>query len=239
MTLAEKGMKPPQTRTDSRRSAPGRLHNGDRMTQAEFHRLYQQYPEDKKFELVGGVVYMASPLYQDHGTSHPELGGVFWFYKAFTPGVELADNMTTVLGEKEEPQPDLMLRILTEYGGQSRYDQKQCLTGPPELIAEVSHSSRSIDMTAKRDDYLRAGVQEYLVVCTEEERLHWFHFPSRRKLKPGRDGVWKSRVFPGLWVDEPALHARDSARLLATIQRGVAAPEHAAFVEKLRAARRS
>ena len=37
------------------------LFNGDRMKQPEFHRRYEQYPDDVKFELIGGIVYMASP----------------------------------------------------------------------------------------------------------------------------------------------------------------------------------
>ena len=102
------------------------------------------------------------------------------------------------------------------------------------MIAEVAHSSRAIDMGKKRQDYLEAGVQEYVVLCIEEQELHWFHFPSRRKLKPDRNGVWKSRIFPGLWIDGPALLSRDSARLMAAVQQGLASPEHAAFAGQLR-----
>ena len=57
--------------------------------------------------------------------------------------------------------------------------------------------------------------------------------PSKRKLKADSDGVWKSRVFPGLWLDGPALVARDTAKLLATAQKGLATPAHAAFVRRL------
>lgn len=209
------------------------LYNGDHMKQPEFHRRYLAYPDDRKFELIGGVVYMASPLKRPHGTSHPELSLVLALYKGSTPGVEVADNMTTILGEESEPQPDLMLRLLTEYGGQSHYNEDDFLVGAPEFIAEVAHSSRSIDMNRKRLDYLEAGVQEYLVWCLEEDELHWFHFPSKRKLKPDREGLWKSRVFPGLWLDGPALLARDTARLVAGLQKGLASSEHAAFVGKL------
>src|SRR5262249_11280609 len=104
-------------------------------------------------------------------------------------------------------------------------------------VAEIAHSSRSLDMNRKRRDYLTAGVQEYLVVCVEEQQLHWFHFPSRRQLKADRQGIWKSRIFPGLWLDGAALLAQDSAKLLTTLQQGLATPEHAAFVQKLREAR--
>ena len=107
------------------------LHNGDRLTQAEFHRRYEAYPEDVKFELIGGIVYMASPVTRLHGTYHPKLGFVLSLYKAGTPGVEGANNMTTILGVKSEPQPDLMLRLLTECGGQSAYDKEDYLVGAP------------------------------------------------------------------------------------------------------------
>ena len=109
----------------------------------------------------------------------------------------------------------------------------------PELIAEVAHSSKAIDLGSKRKDYLAAGVQEYLVYCVEEQEIHWFHFPAKRKLKGTREGLWKSRVFPGLWLDGPALIARDSARLVACVQQGLATAEHAAFVRRLEERRRS
>ena len=105
------------------------LHNGDHLTQKEFHRRYEAYPEDVKFELIGGIVYMASPLKREHGMYHPELSLVLSLYKAGTPGVEVADNMTTILGEESEPQPDLMLRVLTDHGGQSAYNTKNYLVG--------------------------------------------------------------------------------------------------------------
>jgi Uma2 family endonuclease len=213
------------------------LYNGDRLTQAEFHRRYEAMPEDVKAELIGGVVYMSSPLRRPHGTYHFKLSLVLGLYEAATPGTEGGDNMTTILDNEREPQPDLLLRILTEYGGQSHYNDDEYLVGAPELAVEVAHSTESIDLGGKRLDYLRTGVLEYLVVCLRERAIHWFHFPSRRKLRPDKQGVWRSKVFPGLWLDGPALFARDSARLMAAVQQGVADPEHAAFVARLGAAR--
>jgi Uma2 family endonuclease len=214
------------------------LCNGDRMKQPEFHFRYEAYPEDVKFELVGGTVYMASPLRRPHGVYHTELGLVLGFYRAETPGVEAVDNATLILGEDSEPQPDLCLRILTEYGGRSRVNADEYLVGPPELVAEVAHSSRAIDLNPKRQDYERTGVREYLVRSIEEQQLHWLDFASGRPVRPGRAGVARSRVFPGLWVHVPALLARDSRRLIETVQQGTASRPHAAFVRRLEKARR-
>jgi Uma2 family endonuclease len=224
-------MKPPRTRETT--PAVPLLRDGDRLSQPEFHRRYEAYPEGVKIELIGGIVHVASPMKRPHGVTAPRLSAVLIQYEVSTPGVEVAGDMTTILGEKSEPQPDLMLRILTDCDGQSRYNERDYLVGPPEFIAEVSHATRSLDLKAKKEDYLAAGVQEYLVVDLEEQALHWFHFPSKRKLKADKQGLWKSRVFPGLWLDGPALFALDSAKLIAAVQQGIASPEHDAFVRQL------
>jgi hypothetical protein len=213
------------------------LHNGDRLTQAEFHRRYEQYPEDVKFELVGGIVYMASPLRMPHSRYDGQVGLVLELYSMGTPGTEVLHGATTILGDDSEPQPDLGLYVLPENGGQSRVNEDEYLVGAPELVCEIAHSTVSLDLNAKKRDYRLAGVQEYLVVCIKEQELRWFHF-GRKALQPDAGGVYRSRVFPGLWIDGPALLARDSARVEDTARRGLASPEHAAFTARLAAARR-
>jgi Uma2 family endonuclease len=211
------------------------LVNGERMNQPEFHRRYRTRPERERWELIGGVVYMASPLGQAHGSYHPELTGPLWLYKNATPGVELLDNVTAILGEESETQPDLELRILPAYGGQSRDTEDQYVGGAPELVVEIAHSTRAIALGAKRDDYEGAGVVEYLVLSVEEQQLHWFDFRTDKLIRPTRQGVYRSRVFPGLWIDGRALVARDSKRLIEVIHEGLASPEHARFVKRLQA----
>src|SRR5262249_11867126 len=154
------------------------LMNGDRMKQPEFHRRYETYPEDVTFELVGGIVYMASPLRLEHSDYDEELGFAFGFYRRATPGVGALRSATTILGEESEPQPDNGLRILPEFGGRSRTNEAGYLVGPPELLAEIAYSSRAIDLHQKKDDYARAGVVEYVVLGMDGPELHWFHFPS-------------------------------------------------------------
>jgi Uma2 family endonuclease len=127
------------------------------MDQPEFHRRYREHPGIEKFELVGGIVYVAPPLRRPHGTYHADLGLVLGLYQAGTPGVEVADNATVILGEESELQPDLDLRILREHGGQSFVNEEDYLVGAPELVVEVAHSSRSLDMNQKRNDYRRRG----------------------------------------------------------------------------------
>jgi Uma2 family endonuclease len=214
------------------------LVNGERMTQAEFHSRYRAYPEDVKVELIGGVVYMASPLGLEHSDYDDEIGFLLGLYRRATPGVQVLHNATTILGKESEPQPDLGLRILPECGGQSRTTGQRFVDGAPELVVEIAHSARAIDLHDKREDYRRAGVVEYFVLCVEEQQVHWSHFPTGRPVRPDRQGVARSRIFPGLWVDVPALLRRDSDRTRAVLEEGLASRPHAAFVRRLAAARR-
>lgn len=214
------------------------LENGERLTQADFHRRTSTYPDDVAFELIAGAVYRVAPHRATHGAYLSELGGTCALYAA-TPSVLVASRVTTLLDETNEPQPDVVVYLPSECGGQARTNEDGYLTGPPEMVAEIAYSSRSIDLHAKYDVYLAAGVQEYLVLCVEEQEIHWSHFPSKRNLKPDKAGLWKSRVFPGLWLDGPALLARDSTRLIAAVQQGLASPEHAKFVARLQARRKS
>jgi Putative restriction endonuclease len=209
------------------------LITGDRMSREEFHRIYAATPDAFHAELIGGIVYVPSPLKRQHGTHHLLLGGLFAVYAARTPGIEVGDNATVLLGEDAEPQPDLYLRLLPESGGQSRTTDDDYILGAPELIAEIAHSSRAIDLHAKKDDYARYGVHEYLVVTVRERRLRWFDLRAGRELDVTADGVARLQTAPGFWVDSVALFANDHARAMTTLEHGLATPEHAEFVRRL------
>lgn len=211
------------------------LHSGDRMTQEEFHRIYSRMPEDYQAELVGGVVFVASPLKRPHSTYHLRFGSVFDAYSAHTPGVEAGDNATIVLGDEDEPQPDLFLRILPEYGGQSRNTDDEYIADGPELLCEIAHSSRAIDLHDKYRQYRKFRVLEYIVVCLRPLRLHWFDLTSGNVLPADGAGILRSIAFPGLWIDGEALLRRDYHGLMAALRSGLESPEHAAFVGRLAA----
>src|SRR5687767_15061926 len=112
--------------TDAQRveSAPP-LENGAHLGASEFLRRYEGMPELKKAELVNGIVYMGSPVRSDqHGEPEGLIQGWLCNYAIATPGVRHATNSTIRLGPDDVPQPDGLLRILPECGGQSRLDAK-------------------------------------------------------------------------------------------------------------------
>jgi Uma2 family endonuclease len=212
---------------------------GQRLDQPTFHERYAAMPQSTRAELINGVVYMPSPLRNKHGETDRHVGGWLFLYKRSTPGVMSPANATTKLGIDSEPQPDGQLRIPAELGGQTRVENEY-IVGAPELVVEIGNSSRSYDLNAKKSAYEKAGVLEYLFVGLEPEEIRWF---VRRdgifqENPPGQDGIHRSEVFPGLWLDARALFAEDLNGLIDALDRGLATPEHAAFVADL-AARRS
>lgn len=218
------------------RAAIPPLEAGDEMTAAEFERRYNSMPELKKAELLRGIVYMPSPVRLDqHGEPHSDMIGWLTMYKAFTPGVRGGDNSTVRLDEKNEPQPDILLLIPQSAGGQSTVSADGYVTGAPELVCEVASSSRSYDLGVKLGVYRDFGVREYVVWRVGDDAIDWFVLRGDRyePLSRGPDGIFRSEVFPGLWLDPAALIAGDLARVLAVVQQGAALPEHAAFVRRL------
>jgi len=212
---------------------------GDRLTRAEFERRYRAMPRLQKAELIEGVVYVPSPARRgSHARPQAELVGWLYGYRVRTPGVEVCDSATVRLDLDNEPQPDALLRIREAAGGRSRETPDDYIDGPPELVAEVAASSASYDLHDKKRAYRRNGVPEYLVWRTQDAALDWFVLRAGRyaRLPADADGVLRSEAFPGLWLDPGALLAGDAARVLAVLDRGLAAPEHAPFAARLRAA---
>ncbi len=191
--------------------------------------------QENKFELIDGVVYMASPTKYAHGSYRGSLAAVLGAYALATPGVELLDNATNRLDEDSEPQPDLALWLPPERGGRSRIDADGYVAGAVELIVEVAASSASYDLHRKKELYRRHGCPEYLGVVIHSREVLWFALRDGRyaALAPDAAGILRSAVFPGLWLDAPALIERDAVRLDASLKGGLATPEHAAFVAAL------
>jgi hypothetical protein len=226
---------------ESRKSPGDRippLRNGDQLTRGEFERRYAAMPESTRAELIEGVVYMPSPVRDEHSGGHFDFSGWLWFYAVHTPGVKGGDNGTLRLDLDNEPQPDSFLRVLESCGGQSHIDEDGYIAKAPELIGEIALSSVSIDLHGKFQVYRRNGVIEYVVWRVEDREIDWFVLRDGgyERLQPKVDGIYQSEVFPGLWLDAAALVRGEMMTVMQTLQQGLATPEHATFVERLRQA---
>ena len=231
---------------------PPPLRTGDHLSADEFLRRYDAMPFLKKAELIEGVVYipspdffpehwdrapMASPVsFENHASPHFNV--ITWLgqYAAFTQGVEGGDNGTIRLDPDNVPQPDAFLLISPSRGGQSRLSTDGYIQGSPELVLEIAFSSVSKDLHEKLEVYRRHGAREYIVWRVEDRAIDWFVLREGRydRLALGSDGLYRSEIFPGLWLDPEALIRGDLAAVFQAVQLGLATPEHAEFVARLR-----
>jgi hypothetical protein len=120
-----------------------------------------------------------------------------------------------------ECQPDSHLRIPEALRGQTRIVAGH-IVGAPELVREISRSSRCYDLNETKADCERGGVLEYIVFDLGPNQVHWFirsgdYFED---LPPGPDGIYRSEVFPGLWLDPEAFSAEDLDRLVEVLEQG-------------------
>jgi Uma2 family endonuclease len=229
-TVSEKGASP----TPERIIPP--LEPGDRLSRAEFERRCNAMTNLKKAELIEGVVYMPSPVrLRRHGRPHFQL--VTWLgnYETATPGVIGADNASVRLDLDNEPQPDAVLFVDPTMGGQARIDPDDYVEDAPELVAEIAASTASYDLNTKLNVYRRNEVQEYIVWRVLDREIDWFVLREGQFVRLSLDdsGLYRSEVFPGLWLDPSALVSGDTQRVQAALQRGLASHEHAEFVARL------
>jgi hypothetical protein len=66
--------------------ATGFLHSGDHLTRTEFLRIWKSLPNLKRAELIGGIVYMPSPVSIDHADMDNNVGVWIGTYRIATPG---------------------------------------------------------------------------------------------------------------------------------------------------------
>lgn len=223
--------------TDVRPVAPDALplRHGQRMDRETFHRRYDLLPESTKAELIGGVVHLAAATRVPHAEHADLLRTWLTIYRFATPGVRGGGDATVLLGDDSEPQPGGLLWV---EGGRAHVDDRDYLAGPPELVAEVADTTAPTDLGPKRHDYERYGVSECLVLVLPKRQAIWLirEAGGYSDLLPDANGLLKSRVFPGLWLDVEAFFRLDGSRVLDALRRGTSSPEHAAFAASLRKA---
>ena len=199
-------------------SAISPLENGDRLSRIEFERRYAAMPESCKAELIEGLVYMAAAIrLNSHAKPHSQLNHWISNYAISIPGTIVGDAPSVQLDDDNEPQPDIVMIWDADHGGQTNITDDDYIEGPLELVAEISASTVSIDLGAKKRAYERNGIQEYLVWRVLDEQFDWFVLENGQyvDLEADTDGITRSRIFPGLWLDRMALLAGEMKQVLA------------------------
>ncbi len=215
------------------------LENGDHLSREEFEQRCQALsPQPKQAELIEGVVYMPAALrFKSHAQPHALIMAWLSSYWLTTPKVEIGDNPTVRLDDKNEPQPDAVLLLDSTANGQTKISNDDYIEGAPELIVEIAGSSAAIDLYDKKEAYQRNGVKEYLVWQVLNQTLDWFYLYNGKyvPLEQDEQGVIRSQVFPGLWLAVTALLTEDKQQVIQTLQQGLNSPEYQAFSRQLNA----
>ncbi len=212
------------------------LENGDRLNRYEFEKRAENISQSRKVELIDGVVYMAAALrYKGHGLPHSQMMTWLGVYAANTPGIELADNATIRLDLENAPQPDILLRIKSEFGGQSHISEDDYVEGAPELIVEIAGSSASYDLYDKLRVYRRHGVKEYIIWQVYDQKIDWFYLKEGEyiKLEPDILGLIESNNFPGLVLSIKEMLALNLAKVLEILNQNINTQKHHNFIERL------
>ncbi len=75
-------------------------------------------------------------------------------------------------------------------------------------------------------------MREYLAWIISENRIAWWELKAGEyvEIDPDKDDLLKSRVFPGLWLNAPALLRGEMKAVFAGLQCGLESDAHAQFL---------
>jgi hypothetical protein len=216
------------------------LWHGDRLSRDEFERRYDAMPDLKKAVLIEGVVYLMPEHGHYHlGEARAKLIGWMGQYEYRIQGIEGSCNGSIRMEPESMAQPDVTLFLLPENGGRVLISDDDYLEGGPELVAHVVASRASYPRHANLSLYRRNGIRECLFWSVLDRDIEWLALREHGydALREHEDGILRSEVSPGLWLDPDALIEDDCPALIDVIRRGLDTPEYTAFVERLRGAR--
>lgn len=183
-------------------------------TRITFEQFLERCDEDTFVEWVDGEMVQMSPV----GLQHQQVAGfllevIRLYVRTKGLGVVLHDPFQMRL-PRSSRAPDVLfvsnenLSRLTEH----------YLEGAADLVVEViSPESRVRDRGEKFYEYESAGVQEYWLVDPERRQVEFYQLDERgvyRTVLPDAEGVYRSKVLEGFWLQVEWLWERPAPLLL-------------------------
>ena len=143
-------------------------------TVGEYHRMAEAgiLGEDDRVELIDGQVVAMTPIGPDHGSCVNRLNALF---------APLAGRQATVsvqnpvlLGEHQEPQPDITLLRYRADGYRARHPEASEVL----LVIEVGDTSVETDRRTKIPLYARTGIPEAWLVNLPGDTIECYCEPT-------------------------------------------------------------
>ena len=169
-------------------------------TLEELHRL----PEDgNKYEVVRGELFVTPPPSVDHEEVLSRLSDVLSEYVRKHGLGRVYHPRAVIRFAGSEAEPDLMVRAVPSGVHGNAWEKLP----PPVLVIEVlSPTTRRRDLVSKREYYLDAGAEEYLVVDGERHEIHVIR-PGEQDVIVRQSLVWAGAPADPLTLDVAALFA--------------------------------
>ncbi len=175
-----------------------RVEVAERMTSVEFLRYA---PEDKKAELIDGVLIVHSPASDIHERLLLFLLRLLAeFVERRNLGQVRGSRTPVVLAEEQAFEPDIL------FVSRERLDilQQKGVLGAPDFVVEIlSASTAAYDRGPKFRAYERAGVKELWLIDPYGPAGTEFYQQQGERLvavMPDQDGVLKSVAVPGFHI---------------------------------------
>jgi Uma2 family endonuclease len=165
-----------------------------------FDEFYLLVNDDRKADLIDGVIYMASPENTDANDIFEWLNTLLYaFVQTRKLGKVYGSRVAFRLDEHQSPEPDIAF-VRTE---RTDIIRRGFVDGSPDLAIEiVSPESVERDYKDKRRQYQYAGVPEYWIVDEMEQKVTLLRLDQKgkyREVRP-RKGVLQSDVVPGFYL---------------------------------------
>jgi Uma2 family endonuclease len=186
-----------------------RVEIAERMTAEEFMR---DAPEDRKAELIDGVLVMPSPTSTTHEDLQVLLLTLLCAYVALHDlGRVLGSRSAVVLAPDQAPEPDILF-VRKE---RESIVQEKGIFGAPDFVIELlSASTVRNDRGPKFRAYERAGVTElWLIDPYGPEGTQFFQLRDGRfvEIQADENGILRSTAVPGYWIDLRWLWSKDQS----------------------------
>jgi len=172
-----------------------------RLTVAQYHRMGETgvLPPDARVELIEGEVVDMAPIGTRHG------GTVKWLNRTLSEAVGqraiVAVQDPLRLGDRSEPQPDLMLLKPRA----DSYRAAHPTAADVLLLIEVSDTTARYDREIKLVLYARHGVAEVWIVDLDHGQLSVHRHPADggygESSATAQPGVLTALALPGVAID--------------------------------------
>jgi Uma2 family endonuclease len=162
---------------------------------------YLHLPEDRRYEIIGGELFMTPSPKRVHQQISRNLTTILWSYvKANGLGEVFEAPFDVLFSHHDVVQPDVLfvsrenLSIIGEDN----------IQGAPDLIIEIlSPSTAQRDLDLKKKLYARHAVKEYWVVDPDARKVTVYLWKDNDYVNTGvygEENSWQPHLLPGLTI---------------------------------------